>query len=67
LFRKLARVEITNRARLNFAGIELRNIDGFLPSLDDDMSNSISFILQVALKIRAPAAENVNRLTHSLA
>jgi hypothetical protein len=25
-----------------------------------------TFLLQIALKIRAPAAENVNRLTHIL-
>ena len=32
LFRELARVEIANRARLNFAGIDLGIIDGFLPA-----------------------------------
>ena len=60
MFRELARVEITDRARLNFAGIDLRIIDGFFTSLYNDVPDRLTLLLQVALKIRAPAAENVN-------
>jgi hypothetical protein len=60
LFRELAGVEIANRARLNFTGIDLRVIDRFFPGLDDDVSDGFTFLLQVALKIRAPAPKNVN-------
>ena len=60
LFRELARVEIANRARLNFAGIDLRIIDGFFTGLYNDVPDRFTFFLQVALKIRAPTAENVN-------
>jgi hypothetical protein len=60
LFRELARVEIANRARLNFAGIDLRIIDGFFTGLCNDVPDRFTFLLQVALKIRAPAAENIN-------
>jgi len=60
LFRELARVEIANRARLNFAGIDLRIIYGFLPGLYNDVPDRFTFLLQIALKIRAPTAENVN-------
>jgi len=52
---------------LNFAGIDLRIIDGFFTGLYDYVPDRFTFLLQVALKIRAPAAENVNRFTHSLA
>ena len=60
MFRELARVEIANRARLNFAGIDLRIIDRLLAGLDNDMPDGLAFFLQVALKIRAPAAKNIN-------
>jgi hypothetical protein len=60
LFRELARVEIANRARLNFAGIDLSIIDGFFTGLYNDVPDRFTFLLQIALKIRAPAAENVN-------
>jgi hypothetical protein len=60
LFRELTCVEIPNRARLNFAGIDLRIIDSFFAGLDNDMPDRFPFFLQVALKVRAPAAENVN-------
>jgi hypothetical protein len=52
---------------LNFAGIDLRIIDCFFTGLDNDVPDRFAFLLQIALKIRAPAAENVNRLTHVLA
>jgi len=35
LLRELAGIEITNRARLNFRGIDLRVIDRFLAGFDD--------------------------------
>jgi hypothetical protein len=60
LFRELARVEIANRARLNFAGIDLRIIDGFLAGFYNDVPDRFTFLLQVALKIRAPTPENIN-------
>ena len=60
LFRELARVEIANRARLNFAGIDLGIIDCFFTGLYNDVPDRFTFLLQVALKIRAPASKNVN-------
>jgi hypothetical protein len=60
LLGKLACVEIANRTGLNFSRINLRIIDRLLPRLDDDISNRFALFLQVALKIGAPAAENVN-------
>ena len=60
LFRELARVEIADRARLNFAGIDLCIIDGFFTGLYNDVPDRFTFLLQIALKIRAPAPENVN-------
>jgi hypothetical protein len=67
LFRELARVEIANRARLNFAGIDLASSIAFLPASIMIVPDRFTFLLQIALKIRAPAAENVNRLAHVLA
>jgi hypothetical protein len=67
LFCELARVEIPNRTRLNFAGVDLGVINGFFTGLDNEVPDRFTFLLHVALKICAPAAENVNRLTHSLA
>ena len=60
LFRELARVEIANRTRLNFRWINLRVVDRLFAGLDDDVPDRFPFLLQVALKIRASAAENVN-------
>ena len=60
MLRELARVEIANSARLNFAGIDLRIIDGFFTGLYNDVPDRFTFLLQIALKIRAPAPENVN-------
>ena len=60
LFGELPRVEIANCARLNFNGIDLRVVDRLFAGFDNDVPDRFSFLLQVALKIRAPAAENVN-------
>jgi len=60
LFRELARVEIANRSRLNFARIDLRIIDGFLTGLYNDVPDCLAFLLQIVLLIRAAATENVN-------
>ena len=60
LFCELASVEIAHCAGLNFARINLRIIDRLFAGLDDDVPDRFTFLLQVALKIRAPAAENVN-------
>ena len=45
LFRELARVEIANRAGLNFAGIDLRIIDGFFTGLYDYVPDRFTFLL----------------------
>ena len=66
MFRELARVEIANRARLNFAGVDLRIIDGFFTGFNNDVQDRFTYLLQIALKIRAPAPKNVNRLAHVL-
>src|SRR6266540_190192 len=66
LFRELACVEIANRARLNFRRIDLCIIDRFFAGLDDDVPDGFPFLLQVTLKIRAPAAENVDFVHHAL-
>ena len=60
LFGELAGIEIADRARLNFRGINLRIVDRFLAGLCDQMPDGFAFLLQVALKIGASAAENVN-------
>jgi len=60
LFCKLARVEIANCARLNFARINLRIFDRLFAGFDDNVPDCFPFLLQVPLKIGAPAAENLN-------
>jgi len=60
LFRELARVEIPNCACLNFSRINLRIFNRLLTPLNDDVPDRFPFLLQVALKIRAPAAKNVD-------
>src|SRR5213075_69236 len=66
LLRELPSVEIPNRSRLNFCRIDLRIIDRFLSRFDDNVPDRLTFLLQVALKIRAPTAENVNRFHNVL-
>ena len=60
LLGELPGIEISNRRRLNFRGIDLRIIDRFLSGFDDEIPDRFPFLLEVALKIGAPAAENVN-------
>src|SRR6476619_1193831 len=66
LFRELARVEIPNRPRLNFAWIDLGIIDGFFTGLDNDVPDRFTFLLQIVFFNDTPTTENVNRLTHVL-
>ena len=60
LFGELTRVEIANRAGLNFRRINLRVIDRLFAGFNDDVPDRLAFLLEVALKIGASAAENVN-------
>ena len=60
LLRELAGIEISNRARLNLARVDLGIVERFLAGFDNQMPNGLPFLLDVALKIGAPAAENVN-------
>jgi hypothetical protein len=63
---KLASIEIPNRACLNFARIDLRVFNRLFAGLDDDVPDGFAFLLQVALKIRPPAAEDVNFIHYVL-
>jgi hypothetical protein len=60
LFRELPRVEIANRARLNFRWIDLRVVNRLFAGLNNDVPDRFPLFLEIALKIRPPAAENVN-------
>jgi hypothetical protein len=60
LFRKLPRVEIANRTCLNFCRIDLRIVDRLFTGFNNDVPDRFPLFLEVALKVRAPAAENVN-------
>src|SRR5882724_3007252 len=60
LLRELTRIEISNRARLNFRRIDFRVIDRLLASFNDQVPDGFALLLEIALKISAPAAENVN-------
>ena len=60
LFRELSGIEISHRPGLDFARIDLRVIESLFAGLDDQMPDGFAFLFQVALKIGAPAAENVN-------
>src|SRR5437867_10354358 len=60
LFCELARVEVAYCARLDFSRVDLRAVDRFFSSLSDDVPDRFALLFQVALKIRAPAAENVD-------
>jgi hypothetical protein len=57
---KLACVEIADRTGLNFRRINFRVVDCLLAGLDNDVPDRFSFLLQVALKIGAPATKNVD-------
>ena len=60
LFGELPGVEISNRPRLDFRRIDLRVVDRFFAGLRDQIPDGLAFLLEVALKIGSPAAENVN-------
>ena len=60
LLGKLAGVEIPDRARVDFARIDLRVIDRFPAGLRDQITDRFAFLFQVALKIGSAAAKNVN-------
>src|SRR5882724_6707731 len=66
LLGKLARVEIAHCTCLNFARVDLRVVERLLAGFDDQMPDRFAFLLQVALKISAPAAENINWLVHTI-
>src|SRR6266516_3655367 len=60
LLRELTRIEISNRARLNFRRIDFRVIDGLLAGFDDQMPDGFALLLEIALKIGAPTAKDIN-------
>src|SRR5437879_8197322 len=66
LFGELSGVEISNRARLNVADVDLGIVERFLSGFSDQMPDGFAFFLQIALKIGAPAAKNVNWLAHAI-
>src|SRR5437868_12765008 len=66
LFRELAGVEIADRARPDFARIDLRVVERLLTGFGNQMPDSFAFLLQVALKIGPPSAENINWLVHTI-
>src|SRR5207244_639315 len=66
LFGELTGVEISNRARLNFASVDLGVFKCLFPGFDDQVPDGFAFFFQVALKIGAPAAKNVNWLAHNI-
>jgi len=54
-FRELARVENYRRARLNFAGIDLRIINGFFTGLYNDVPDRFPSFFRLRLKsVRPP-------------
>ena len=65
LLGKLSGVEITDRAGVDFARIDLRVGDRFLSRLSDEVPDRLAFLLQVALKIGSVTAENIN-FVHTL-
>src|SRR4029077_7995123 len=66
LFGELAGVEVSDRAGLNFARVDLGVVESFFAGLSDQMPDGFSFLFQVALKIGARPAENVNWLAHNV-
>src|ERR1043166_3224537 len=65
LLGELPSIEIADGPSLNFAGIYLGVINRLFSGLDDKMPDCFTLLLQVALKIGASAAENVDRFSHS--
>src|SRR5437762_13963573 len=65
LFGELARIEISNRACLNFCRIDLRFVDRFPSGFDDQVPDGFALLLEIALNIGAPTAENVNGFAHN--
>ena len=65
LLGKLPRIEISDRARVDFARVDLRVVNCFPAGLRDQIADRFAFLLQVALKIGSAAAENVNRFVHT--
>jgi len=61
LLGELPGLELSNRSSLNLRGISLRIIERFLSGFGDEIPDRFPFLLHVALKVGAPAAENVNR------
>jgi len=61
LLGELPGIEISNRSGLNFRWIRFRIVKSFLAGFGDEIPNRFPFLLHVALKVGAPAAENVNR------
>jgi len=61
LLGELTGVEIANRARLNFRRINLRVIERLFAGLGNQIPNGLALFFEVALKIGASAAKNVNR------
>ena len=66
LLGELPGIEIADRARLNFTGINFRVLDRLFSGFSNHVPDGFAFLFQVALKIGPSAAENVNRLIHSL-
>src|SRR5206468_8827095 len=66
LLRELTRIEIANRTRLNFRRIDLRIVNRLFAGLNNDVPDRFAFLFQVAFKISAPAAENVNFVHNSV-
>ena len=60
LLGELTGVKIADRARLNFRRIDLRVIDRFFAGFGDQVADRFAFLFEVALKIGASTAKNVN-------
>ena len=65
LLGKLAGIEISHRPCLNFPRVDLGIVDRLLAGLGDQMPAGFAFLFEVALKIGAAAAKNVNGLFHN--
>src|SRR5947208_5725321 len=57
---------MSNRARLNVADVDLGIVERLLTGFSDQMPDGFAFLFQVALKIGAPAADNINWLAHEI-
>jgi hypothetical protein len=66
LLGKLAGVEIADRARVDFAWIDLRIVDCFPAGFRNHVTDRFAFLLQVALKIGSATAEDVNWFFHTI-